>query len=184
MNLLLPLRIVVVRPPPGVAFALQSSRTDLVPPVLVSDEEIVLEATVRLHGRPDGSPNLLGPVTHGPPADRFLYVNSGTLAGQPDSRWTRRAKVKTAGITRALVDEALAAPGSVVEARIAGTTRDSGPCCGTTPLLDGGWTLREPYSPARSPRGAGPSDAIQRGKRGIRGTRAREDEGVFEGEKW
>ena len=151
MALLLPLRIVVVRPPPGVAFALQAGKSELLPPVLVSDEEVVLEATVLIRGRPDGSPNLLGPVTHGPPSDRFLYVNSGTLAGQADSRWTRRAKVKTAGITRSLVEDVLATPGAMVEARIPGTTRDAGPCCGTTPLLDGGWLLRDPYSLSEPP---------------------------------
>jgi hypothetical protein len=85
--------------------------------------------------------NVLGDFALGPPAGRFVYVNAGTLAGQADSCWTRRAKVKTAGITPALVDETLATPGAVLEARIAGAGRDGTPCCATVPLLDGGWRV-------------------------------------------
>jgi hypothetical protein len=147
----LALRIVVVGAPPGVAFAVQRGRDGLVPPARVSRDEIAFEVMVEVSRADDGSPRILGPFAHGPPADRFLYLASGMRAGQLDSRWTRRAKVKTSGITRSLVDEVLAAPGAVLEARIAGTARDGGPCCATVPLLGGGWALARPYS------GAGPA---------------------------
>ncbi|HEX6747270.1 MAG TPA: DUF5990 family protein [Longimicrobium sp.] len=138
----LPLRIVVLRPPPGVTFAVQRGRDGLLPPACVSGDEIAFELTVRAAPRGDGTVNLLGPFAQGSPSDRFIYVSSGTSAGQAGSCWTRRAKVKTAGITPALVEEALATPGAVLEARIAGTARDGGPCCATVPLLDGGWRVR------------------------------------------
>ena len=139
---MLPLRIVVLRPPTGVRFAVQRGKADLLPPARMSDDEEVFELEVRVAARGEGSaPNLLGPFAHGPPADRFLYVSSGTSAGQPGSRWTRRAKIKTAGIGWELVEETLATPGAVLEARIAGTGRDGGPCCATVPLLDGGWKV-------------------------------------------
>jgi hypothetical protein len=49
---------------------------------------------------------LLRIVVEGPPARRFLYVNSGTSAGQHDSRWSRRAKVALGGITAGQVRRA------------------------------------------------------------------------------
>ena len=87
----------------------------------------------------DGGPNLLGPFAHGRPDDRFLYVNSGTSAGQHGSPWSRRAKVKLGGIDQALVERALGDADTVLEARFAGTLRDGSPACATVPLLDGGW---------------------------------------------
>jgi hypothetical protein len=137
----LPLRITVVRPPRGVAFAVQRGRDGLLPPTGASDDALVFDLTVRVADR-GGAVNLLGPFAQGTPADRFVYVSSGTSAGQPGSEWTRRAKVKTKAIDWPLVEATLATPGGVLEARIEGTAKDGGPCCATVPLLDGGWTVR------------------------------------------
>jgi hypothetical protein len=137
----LPLRIVVLRPPPGVTFAVQRGRSGLLAPTDASAEALAFDLTVRVAPRGDGTVNVLGEFAQGPPADRFVYLNVGTSAGQAGSCWTRRAKVKTAGITPALVAETLATPGAVLEARIAGTGRDGTPCCATIPLLDGGWRV-------------------------------------------
>jgi len=132
------LRIVLVTPPRGVTFALQRGKFELVPPVSRTPDAVAFELDVRVGTRPDGEPNFLGPFTQGPPAARFIYINSGTSAGQPESPWTRRAKVPLTGITRTLVDKA--GENGIVEARIAGTGRDGGPACATVPLL-GGWTV-------------------------------------------
>ena len=66
-------------------------------------------------------------------------MNSGTYAGQGDSCWSRRAKVRLGGIGWALVEQALADPRTVLEARFAGTARDGGPTCAGVTLLDAGW---------------------------------------------
>jgi len=87
----------------------------------------------------DDSPNVLGPYAQGTPRDRFIYLNSGTKAGQPDSCFTRRAKIKTEGITWKLVQQVLA-DGAVLETQIEGMARDGGPCYATVPLL-GGWKI-------------------------------------------
>jgi hypothetical protein len=137
----LPLRIVVVDPPSGVVFALQRGRSELESPTVAAGEESTFALSVRVGPRSDPSPNFLGPFAQGPKGGRFVYVNAGTLAGQADSCWTRRAKVSLEGITWALVDEALAGPGKVLEARLAGTGRDGGPACATVPLLGGGWRV-------------------------------------------
>ena len=142
MSRTLSLRIVVLDPPAGVAWAVQSGRNELIEPTQRSEALIVFDLVVRLGAtRADGEATLLGPVTQGPPAGRFLYLNSGTRAGQTDSCWDRRAKVPLAGITRDLVERVLAQPGARLEARIAGTGRDGGPACATVSLLDGGWRV-------------------------------------------
>ncbi len=63
------------------------------------------------------------------------------MAGQLDSTWTRRAKIKTAGITWQLVERVLADGAAGVEVSIDGRAKDDGPCCASIPLLDGGWKL-------------------------------------------
>jgi hypothetical protein len=136
----IPLRITVTDPPPNVRWAVQRGRHDLLPPARQTADALVFDFTVRV-GERDGRPNFLGEFAQGTPADRFVYVNSGTSAGQAGSRWERRAKVKLATITREMIDAALAEPGAVLEARFAGVGRDGGPACATVPLLDGGWRL-------------------------------------------
>ena len=134
------LRVVVLHPPAGVAFRMQRGRDGLVDAVSAADGALVFEAAVRGGGtRADGGPNLRGPFAHGRPDDRFLYVNSGTSAGQAGSGWTRRAKVRLGGIGWELVDRALRDPDVVLEARLEGTGRDGGPVCAGVTLLDGGW---------------------------------------------
>jgi Family of unknown function (DUF5990) len=127
------LRIVVVRPPAGVQFQLQRGTRDLEPAARSSRETIAFEFAVRVGRRPDGTPNFLGPYAQGPPSARFVYVNSGTLAGQADSCWTRRAKVPLGGITWEMIERAKGTTG-IVEAQIDGTARDGGPACATVPL--------------------------------------------------
>ena len=134
------LRIVVVGPPPGVRFQLQRGRHELQPPTRHSKTAMTFEFEVRVGTRSGSRPNFLGPFAQGPPAGRFVYVNSGTLAGQADSAWSRRAKVPVTGITWALIERARAA-GSTLEAEIAGTARDGGPSCATVPLIGDGWRV-------------------------------------------
>jgi hypothetical protein len=134
----LPLRIYVLRPPQGVTFAVQRGKGELLQPSAVSTDAMVFDLSVRVAEGKDGRPNFLGPYAQGTPADRFVYVNAGTYAGQAETCWSRRAKIKLGGIGWELVEEALGTPGAVLEARIAGTGRDGGPCCATVPIV-GGW---------------------------------------------
>jgi len=132
------LRITVREPPAGVLFKVQRGKNECLDPRRTSVREIVFEFPIRVRNdRPDGSPNFLGPFAQGPAGGRFVYVNSGTLAGGSVSRWTRRAKVPLAGITWPMIANAV--NGGFVEAGIAGTARDGGPACATVPLLNQGW---------------------------------------------
>ncbi len=138
----IPLRITLVHPPRDVVFCLQRGKTEVVSPVRATGDDLSFDFTLRVRdGRPDGLPNFLGPFAQGPPAGRFVYVNSGTSAGEAGSCWTRRAKIPLSGISWQMIEEVLAAPDTVLEARIAGTARDGGPACATVPLLEGEWRI-------------------------------------------
>lgn len=136
----IPIRIVVLRPPPGITFAIQRGKDELLPPSQANGESLIFDLRVRVSERKGGgSPNVLGPYAQGKPDDRFIYVNSGTMAGQPESCFTRRAKIKTGGITWKLIEQALTS-GTSLETQIEGRAGDGGPCCATVSLL-GGWKV-------------------------------------------
>jgi len=138
----LPVRIILVEPPKDVTFCVQRGKAELLPPAQSDDQTITFAFTVRVGAQqPDGSPNFLGPFTQGSPQERFVYVNAGTSAGQAESQWTRRAKVKLAGITQAMIETVFATPGTVIEARIAGKAKDGGPAAASVPLLGAGWQV-------------------------------------------
>lgn len=139
----LPLRITLVNPPAGVRFALQRGKAELEMPSMSTGENLSFDFSVRIGDREDERPNFLGPFAQGPRGGRFVYVNSGTLAGQRDSCWTRRAKVGLMDIGWDLVDQVLAQPSRLLEAQIAGKAGDGGPACATVRLLGDGWASNE-----------------------------------------
>jgi hypothetical protein len=144
MTRLLPLRITLIKPPAGVPFCLQQGKDNLVPPSSDSGETVSFDFTVNIaNDGADGPPNFRGPFVQGPPGGRFIYINSGTYAGQADSCWSRRAKIPLSGITWDLIEGALSKSSAVLEARIAGTAGDGGPACATVRLLDGGWKVQK-----------------------------------------
>ena len=146
----LPIRVTVIEPPLGVTFAMQRGKDELLPPSKVSAKSQVFDLSIRVSERKaDGAPNVLGPYAQGKPDDRFLYLNSGTMAGQENSCWTRRAKIKTGGINWKLIEQTFATPGAVLEVQIEGQAKDGGPCCATVPLVNGGWKVCPTRPPPR-----------------------------------
>ena len=139
-KLSVPARIVVVAPPAGVVFALQRGRQELGRVATSSSQDLWFDFTLLADRAPDGSPRFSGEFVQGPAGGKFVYVNSGTLAGQADSCWTRRAKVGLQTLKWAMVDRAAAA-GNLLQARIAGVAGDGGPACASVPLLDQGWII-------------------------------------------
>ena len=146
------LRIIVDEPPAGVRFQLQRGSRELEPPARATPASIAFDFAVRVGQRTTGEPNFLGPFAQGPPAGRFVYINSGTLAAQADSCWTRRAKVPLTTITWPLIERARSS-GATVETHIAGAGRDGGPSCGTVPLCAGGWRVEHSAQRARDSAG-------------------------------
>ena len=121
------IRIRVIAPPKGVKMLVQRGRHELVPPVNKTDGELVFEFPVEVD-LSSGVPNFLGKYAQGPKDARFLYVNSGTAAGELGSPWSRRAKLSLMSITGKQVAEVLQS-GSVLETSFAGIGRDGGPTC-------------------------------------------------------
>ncbi len=121
------LRIIVTDPLPGVAMQVQRGTDELLRPSSDNGKSLVFdfEITVDVSG---GAPNFLGKYAQGPKDSRFVYVNSGTYAGQHPTTWGRRAKLSLMSITKDQVETALKT-GSRIETTMPGVGRDGGPTC-------------------------------------------------------
>ena len=131
------LRVVLLDPPDGVKFALQRGRSDLVAPIAKSAASQVFEFPVFISDLDATPVRMTGEFTQGPADVRFVYINSGTSAGQFGSPWTRRAKIPITGIDRQLAASVLDDPTKALECLVAGKKRDGSPACASVPLLSG-----------------------------------------------
>ncbi|HEX3100148.1 MAG TPA: DUF5990 family protein [Pyrinomonadaceae bacterium] len=124
----IPIRITVLRPLAGVSMKVQRGKDELLPPIAVEENAIAFEfeITVDLSA---ATPNFLGKYAQGPKDQRFIYVNSGSYAGQPGTCWNRRAKISLMSVTREQIEALVAKPGTILEAKFEGIGRDGGPTC-------------------------------------------------------
>lgn len=138
----LSLRITVIDPPPGIDWALQLGRDELVPPTARSRGRVSFDFTLDVAaGDKPGTFRLRGAAVQGRPGERFVYLGIGSYAGQPGAPFNGRAKISLEGITQAHVDDARARRSGVLEAQFAGTARDGGPSRASVPLLGEGWRV-------------------------------------------
>lgn len=139
----MPLRITLAGPPHGVLFCLQAGMGELIGQQRSTGEDLIFDFVIRVaEAGTGGMPRFLGHFVQGPPSARFVYICSGTYAGESDSSWSRRAKIPLYGITAELVEQMRKTPSSRLEVRINGKARDGGPACATVPLLDG-WRVAQ-----------------------------------------
>jgi hypothetical protein len=137
------LSIVISAPPRGVTFAVQRGKSDLLGPSLADSESMRFELSLRVAVDPsDGAFNFLGEFAQGSRADRFVYINSGTYAGQLGAPWSRRAKLKLTSIPVAIVEAAMKSSQGVIQARVTGTSDDGGPICATVKTHAVEWHLK------------------------------------------
>ena len=135
------MRIVVTDPPAGVAMQVQKGRDELLPPIEKTKYKLVFDLAVDVQLESD-APNFLGKFAQGPKQSRFIYINSGTYAGQTDSCWGRRAKVSLMDVTAKQIHQILASPGTRLEISIRGTGTDGGPVCASVkPNATSGWKV-------------------------------------------
>jgi Family of unknown function (DUF5990) len=136
-----PLRIVLVAPPPGVDFGIQEGKGNDYKTISIQRSKagnLTLDCTINIKGnRADGPPNFAGPISQGPPTGRFIYIGIGKSAGQFDSCWQRRIKIPLEGITWEMIDSVLEKPKRLLQATIPGTGKDGGPSCATVKPMDG-----------------------------------------------
>ncbi|HEV7698699.1 MAG TPA: DUF5990 family protein [Pyrinomonadaceae bacterium] len=128
----------VLRPPASVELKVQRGRDELLPPTRNANGDLEFKFPVTVDTSA-GSPNFLGKYAQGPKDARFIYVNSGTYAGQIHSGWGRRAKLSLVSVTREQVDHLLASPSAVLETTFNGTGSDGGPTCASVKGLV--WTV-------------------------------------------
>ncbi len=138
-EVVVPITINVVGLPAGVNFRVQHKK-GLLNPSDCSANSISFEFSVRVQ-RKNSELNFLGDYVNGPVGDRFIYVNSGTLAGDAESGYQRRAKIKLTGITEKQIVEVEKNATKRLLASISGIAKDGGPACATVPILDKGWTI-------------------------------------------
>lgn len=135
------LRIVLADPPAGVVFSLQDAKSRPVDATTAGGGDLSFDIPVTLTDTPDGlRPG--GGFVRADGRGRFVYVASGQQAGQPDTEWSRRAKVYLNDLPADLA-LATATAGDRLEARIPGRMGDGGPVCATVPPL-AGWRRAAP----------------------------------------
>ena len=131
------LRLTIVDPVAGVAYSLQSKRSEPVERVVAGDGLISFDVPVRAAP----GPKFVGDFVRSEgPTRRFVSVAIGEQAGQRPSRWSRRAKVDVHPPPADLLDKALA--GAILEARLPGRDKDGGPACATVRPI-GGWRVAD-----------------------------------------
>ena len=135
------LRIVLVAPLAGVDFGIQDGKGSdytTIQKQRSKGADISFECLVTVKdNRENGIPNFVGPLTQGPATGRFIYIDIGKLAGQPDSCWERRIKVPLGGIIWEMIEKVSADSKLVLEAHLPGTAKDGGPSCATVNPAEG-----------------------------------------------
>lgn len=122
------IRIKVLDPMEGVVMHVQRGKCELLPPVKKTASELVFEFNVDVD-LSSGSPNFLGVYAQGPKDARFIYVNSGTYAGDRGSSFGRRAKLSLMSVTKKQAEAVLASESARLETSFPGVGRDGGPTC-------------------------------------------------------
>lgn len=128
MRITIPLRIIVESPLPGVAMMVQRGRDELLAPAGANQKEFRFEFEIDVDIS-DAGLNFLGKYAQGPKDVRFVYVNSGTYAGENHSCWGRRAKLSLMTITREQVEKVMGSENLLLETTMPGVGKDGGPTC-------------------------------------------------------
>lgn len=131
-------RIIVKKPLANVVMKIQKGRDGLLEPSSFDPGQHVFKFSISVD-LSSGTPNFLGPFVHGPKSSRFIYLNSGTYAGQEATCWGRRAKLNLISVTTEMVTTILADPGSVLETTLQGVGSDGAPVCASVKGLE--WTV-------------------------------------------
>jgi hypothetical protein len=134
MKYQIPFRVIVDKPLSGVATCVQKGKDELLEPLSISDSALSFEFDISVDV--DGNAlNFLGKFAQGPKDSRFVYVNSGTYAGQHQTAWGRRAKLSLMSITKQQIQTAID-DGSIIQTTMPGVGRDGGPTCASVKGLE------------------------------------------------
>lgn len=141
VELTINITLTLIAPPAGVLFALQTKKRELEQVVESAGRDLTFHCTVTMIAA-----DFKGAHVNGPKGARFLYINSGEMAGQKGTCWSRRAKIHLAPLAAKLG----ARRGEVdVSTRLRGTAGDGGPVCASVPV---DWTIATSGSTAAAAR--------------------------------
>lgn len=138
------LKIILIKPTPDVVFGLQKGSGTNYATVqkqisTTNDLDFTFTIIVRGDRSKDQFPKLSGSFVQGSADNKFVYIDIGTYAGQPDSKWSRRLKIPLTGITWEDIDSL--SGNSILQTVVPGTGRDGGPNCATVKPF-AGWHLK------------------------------------------
>ena len=106
----------------------QVGKSELLEPSVSKDGDLTFDFEIDVETNGE-SPNFLGKFPQGPKAERFVYVNSGSYAGQHISCFERRAKVTLMTITADQIESVIADKDRVLATEFDGIGKDGGPTC-------------------------------------------------------
>ncbi|MEM8896633.1 MAG: DUF5990 family protein [Bacteroidota bacterium] len=134
------LQINLIKPTPGVTFGLQkgSGRNYETVQKQISksgDLSFTFKVKVKENQSRDTPPKFSGSFIQGPVANRFIYIDIGTYAGQSNSTWSRRLKIPLTGISWEDID--MLSDNSILRTSVPGTGKDGGPNCATVKPFEG-----------------------------------------------
>lgn len=140
------LRVVLTEPTKDVDFGLQKgsgSNYETVQKQRVSGGDISFKFPVKIKGdkKNDPIPKFSGEFVQGPAGNKFIYIDIGTCAGQPNTPWSRRLKIPLAGIGWQEIDQLTTDPKLILETTVPGTGKDGGPNCATVKPF-AGWRIK------------------------------------------
>lgn len=131
------LRLTIQDPLSGIAYSLQTKKSEPVGPVVAGSGPLSFDVPVRVAP----GPKFLGEFVRSEgPTRRFVYIAIGRQAGAGSSSWSRRAKIDIHTLPADLLEAALA--GKILEALLPGRDKDGGPACATVRPL-GPWRLAD-----------------------------------------
>lgn len=106
----------------------QVGKSELLDPSVSNEGDLTFDFEIDVDN--DGSlPNFLGKFAQGPKAERFVYVNSGSYAGQHFSCFNRRAKISLMTIAADQIKSVNANKDRVLATEFEGIGKDGGPAC-------------------------------------------------------
>ncbi len=133
------------KPTPGVDYGLQEGKGidfKTIQTKRSDGRNFDFQCSVRVKLTAGNTLVFLGPFVQGPPGDRFIYIDIGTLAGQKDSCWSRRLKIPLTGITPEMIKQSPSDSEMIIEALVPGSGKGGGPNCGTVKPFNG-WKLKQ-----------------------------------------
>jgi hypothetical protein len=134
------LRIIIEQPVSGVEYGVQKGQGSKYETIQRQSSEnlndLTFEIPVSVKFSDNAEATFFGPFVQGPRAQRFVYIDIGTYAGQKETPWARRLKIPLTGISEIFKNSAA----QLLVTKVPGKGKDGGPNCATVkPFL--GWKL-------------------------------------------